>query len=360
MVMTGGMPVFGIDIVMIPVSYYEREGALYVMKEGPEDITGDIIEWLEKYYNIRLDRTELNDRLAGATDADARRVAAIYDIEHVLYGVVKEDPDSLTAEFKIYHARLEKYELFYARDTKEHYERLIDSLCEHILAWYHTDRDKLDILRNEIEHLREAMRDVPLREEQAEESGEEVPVVEVEKEFGLKIPVRAGYWSYMEKRWTELVQGTVEVSFGVEVFPRLQFPNLFGTMRNELLWGMQFGYRFGITAKRQEIQVHDIIINPRVGYHFSFYDTNWATVGLGMFFQWGIWKIGTDGYTQPEEYSQAYTGVSVLADYSYRFNKRVAINLGVNVYIYFVSDTPTVINPYIGTVITIVGGDYEK
>jgi TolB-like protein len=354
-----GIPIHGIDIVVIPVVYYEKRDDTYVMREAPNDITGYIIEWLEKYYNIQRDKTELNDRLAGATDADARRVADIYHVEYVLYGSVREDSGALTAELKIYNARLEKYELFYARDAKDRYERLIDSLCEHILEWYHTERDKLDVMRNEIEGLRETIRDMQAESEKKEKSQENVLVPEVEKEFGLKIPVRAGYWSYMDRQWTGLVQGTAEGSFGVEIFPRMQFPTING-MRNEIFWGMQFGYRYGMTAKKQKVQVHDIIINPLVGYHLNFYDNNWATLGLGMFFQWGIWKVGTDGYVQPEKYSQAYTGVSLLADYSYRFNKFIAVNLGADFYFYFVSGTPVVINSFIGMVITVVGGNYEK
>jgi hypothetical protein len=358
---TGILPLFGIDIAVMPVSYYARQDSIYLKEESPWDITGDIIEYLEKYYDIYRDRTELNDRLAGVTDADARRVAEIYHVNYVLYGLVKEDSGSLVAEFKIYNARLEKYELFYAGDARGRYERLINSLCEHILEWYHTERDKLDVLKYELEGLKGQIRDLQSELESKEAAEEPVPpvAVEVEHEFGLKIPVRTGYWSFIEGRWVELVQGTIEASFGAEIFPRLQFPPLFD-MRNELSLGMQFGYRYGMAAKRQEVGIHDIVINPYAAYHLNFYSKNWAAIGLGMFFEWGIWKIKPDDYSPVENYSQSYTGVSLLADYSYRFNKYITINLGANLYLYFVSDTSPVISPYIGTVITIVGGEYEK
>jgi hypothetical protein len=358
--LSGITAVYGIEILVIPMNYYEKQENSFVMKEPETDITGKIIDRLEKYYEIRRDRTELNDRLAGATDADARRAAETYHINYVLYGRLKDDGSSLSAEVRIYNARLEKYELFYASDRSGQYDRVIRNLCENILEWYHTERDKIDALKYDIDSLKAGLKDLEREIEKKEAPKKErPPKVEVEKEFSLRLPVRIGYWSYVERRWLELVQGTVEASLGAEMFPRLQFPPLLG-MRNEAALGIQIGYRFGTTANTREVQTHDIIVNPYASYRLNFYSKNWLALGTGAFYEWSKWNINAGEYGQMIDYSQSYTGLSLLVDYGYRFNKYITVNIGANIYFYFVTDTSPVIRPYLGTEITIVGGDYAK
>jgi hypothetical protein len=357
--LAGSLPVYGIDIVVIPVTYYEREGGVYLIKNPGKDIAQDLIEWLEKYYDIRRDRTVVNDRLAGVTDADARRVAAHYQTDYVLYGSVKRDGAALTAEFKIYSFRLDKYELFFAGDEASRYDRLINRLCENILDWYHTERDKLDVLRNEITGLKAELEAVRAELGNHDRGDRDTAEAEREKEFSLRLPVRAGYWSYVSRDWAERVQGIVEGSVGIEVYPELQLPGWHGK-RQEFSWGILFGYRNGRAAGGGSVQLHGILGNPFVSYHLNFYTGNWLTAGAGVFFEYGIWHIEDVELGEVRDYSQAYTGASFLVEYAYRFNKYLTINLGTMAYVYFVGNTSAVLRPHFGMAVTLLGGDYAK
>jgi TolB-like protein len=352
----GVVPVYAADIVIIPVNYYEKQGTSYVQRSYEKEITTDIAAWLNKYHDIAIDKTPLRDRLAGATDSDARRVAEYYSVNIVLYGSIRKDGNSLSAEIKVYNKHSDETEILYASDTANQYERLVKTIGERILDWYETDPDKMDALRREVRDLRSELASVKegltTKQKKEKEAKEQQ---EIDKKFELRLPVTVGYWSYVDQVWVGLVQGTIEARVGIEVFPELQFPLLWG-MENELSFGLHVGYRNGVTGNRESLVMNGIIINPIVGYHLNFYPKNWICLGTGPFYELDIWEIEDPEYERTQSYRQSLTGYSLLLDYSYMLNRRVMINLGMNLSGYFVSDTSLVMRVYFGTVITLSGG----
>ncbi|ULQ59039.1 hypothetical protein K7I13_11020 [Brucepastera parasyntrophica] len=350
-----------IDIVVMPISYYELEGNNLVKKEYEKDIRTDLADRLNRYYNVQFDNTPLNDRLAGATESDARRVAEFYQTNYVLYGIIRKERNSLYAELKLYNAQQKKSEVFFAADAPDQFDRLIKNVSENILDWFHTDRDKLDAVKNEIAILRQEMESMKAdtkgrRKQDSEDPPGEPPV----KEFTLRIPVKAGYWTYVKNDWVDFVQGTVEATLGVEIVPELQFPSI-GGMRNELSIGLLFGYRYGTSARENvSLNVHDIVINPVLTYHLNCYTNNWILFGIGAFFEVDIWHIEEEQYNHVTDSIETLTGLSLLLGYSYRINRRVTIDIGLNSYFYFTADTSPVLRPFLGTSVTLLGGMYEK
>jgi TolB-like protein len=360
---SGGVPAFSLEIAVMPVNYYERREGGYALTEAAWDITGDITERLEKYYDVRLDKTGVNDRLAGATDSDARRAAGVYEVKYVLYGSVKADGSSLTAEFRIYNARLEEYANIYAGDSIDRYDRLIKAICDHVFDWFHTERDKADALRAEIDDLKKTIEAMEARG-QGKDAGREAEapdsgLAETEKEFGLKLLVKAGYWSYVEREWVKKVQGIAEGLAGIEMYPKLQFPNI-GGMRNELSLGLQVGYRYGKDPEGNERRAQGIIVNPFTGYHLNFYTDNWITFGLGAFFEYGMWHLEPSGYGRTVDSGQVLVGLAASVDYVYQFNRTIGFNLGTGAYIYFAGGTSAILRPHVGVRITLAGGWYEE
>jgi hypothetical protein len=358
----GGAAVCGLDIVMIPVTYYEKQGAGYAQKAYRRDITADIAGMLNKYYSIQISRAPINDRLAGVTDYDARRAAEHYNVDEVLYGAIKDDGSSLQAELKIYNRRRDDYGLFFASDASGRYERLVHTVCERVMEWYNTERDKVDALKHEVEGLRaevESMkRETGNRKKAAAEERRKAQE-ETEKEFALRLPVNAGYWSYVESPWVESVQGTAEAAVGLELFPELQFPAL-GGMKNEMSLGLSIGYRNGVTRNKGAVLMHGVFINPGIKYHLNFYTENWVCIGGGVFYEFDMWRIEDGEYRQNTDFNQSLTGYSVSLDYAYRVNRLFTVNMGANLYGYFAAESSLVVRPYVGMVITLAGGWREK
>jgi len=356
----GAVSVYGLDIVIIPVVYYEKEGSNYAQKNYERNITADISSRLNIYHEVTIDKTPLRDRLAGVTDSDARRAAEYHQINDVLYGSIKNDGNSISAEFKIYNKRRNDYGLFFASDANGQYERLIKTISEHILEWYHTDRDKVDTLRDEVRELRTELTSVKegvkTKTKPVKEKAERV---EAEKEFGLRFPVNVGYWSYIDRAWAELVQGTVEVRLGVDIFPELQLPALYGK-KNEFSLGFYINYRNGVTSRRDRAILNGVIVNPEIAYHLNFYSKNWICLGAGIFYESDFWQMEEPEYERTRKFQQSLTGYSAAFDYSYRFNRWATLNFGLNMNGYFVSDTSLIFRFYAGSVITLLGGNNEK
>ena len=358
----------GLEIAFIPISYYELRGTNFVQGSYKRDITEDIANRLNKYYDTRIIKMTLSDPRAGVTALDARRAADVNQVNEVLYGVVRDSGSSLVAELNIYNRRSEDVGVIYASDASDMYERLINTLVGQILDWYRTNVDKIDALRNEVRDLRTEINSKNVGEEaitkreeaRAERARAKREAMEgVEKEFALRIPITVGYWSYMESVWVEMIQGTVEVTTGVQMYPEMQFPALFG-MKNELSFGLQIGYRNGVTRNRDNVIMNGLLINPSVGYHLNFYSMNWLYIGTGVFYELSMWEIEDIDYNERQSYMQSLTGYILTLDYSYRFNRLLTVNFGTNFYGYFGFGTSPVVRVYFGTVITVLGGLSER
>jgi TolB-like protein len=368
-----GVFVYSVDIVMLPLSYYERESNGWVRKKYDRDIRRDLEEYINRYHTVRFDDTSPYDERAGITESDVRASSERYQSNYVLYGLMKRESNALYMELKLYNQSQRKDELFFASDRFDSYDRMIKGMSDQILDWYHTDRDKIDSLKEDIAVLKEDIKSVRIKQETATSDVPKPHVVKEKKEkpvrpprekppkeFTLRFPIHAGYWTYVESGWTAMVQGTVEGTVGVEIVPELQFPAI-GGLKNELSLSFTLGYRFGLNPRPDTIlRVHDIIINPGITYHLNIYNNNWLLIGSGVFYEQGLWHIEQSKYNTIHDYSQSLTGVSTTVGYSYHISKMFTVDMGVNMYFYFTADTSPIVRAYVGTVITILGGLYER
>jgi TolB-like protein len=357
-VFSGAAIVYGLEIVLLPITFFELQGANFVQSTFERDITSDIENRLNRYYNIRVSTLSFVDHRAGATQLDAHQAAARYQINEVLFGTMRDNGSSLVVELNIYNRRSETViGQIFASDSKIMYERLINTLIRNILDWYDTNVDKVDLLLDEVHNLRTEIDS--LREnlvENARVRSEEME--EVEKAFILRVPVMLGHWSYVERSWSEMVQGTVEFSTGIQMFPKLQFSKIFD-MNNELSIGLRVGYRNGITGNKESVLMNGLLLNPLIGYHINFYTENWLCLGVGTFFEYGMWEIEALDYLETQSYTQILTGYTINLDYSYRFNSMFAVNFGADFYGYFARGTSSVIRTYFGISTTVFGGRSE-
>jgi hypothetical protein len=356
-------PVNSLEIVIIPIAYYEKQGSDFVQRQYSRDIAADIMEQINMYYDVRINRMPLRNPSAGVQIIDVHNAADYYRVDEILYGSMKNDGNSFTVELNIYNNRRRDYGKLFASDAVDKYDRLINTISGQILDWYNTDRDKVDALRNEVRNLRSEVTEIKERTRRRaprrEMAGENEAQEEVEKEFKLRVPVSLGYWSYTNKDWVEMVQGTVEVVVGIDMYPELQFPDIFG-MKNEVSLGIRTGYRNGVTRNRDRVVMNGIVINPAVKYHLNFYTQNWVSIGTGIFYELGIWDVGYPDFNGKQRYTQSLTGYSILVDYSYRLNNRFTINFGTDLYGYFAQGSSPLIKAYFGTVISVLGGDNAK
>jgi len=352
--------VYGFDMVIIPITFYEMRGTNFIQGNNGKNITKDIENQLSRYYNVRISMEQLSDQRAGATDFDAKRTADRYQVNEVLYGALRQNGSQLSAEIRIFSLQNEQIKQIFASDSNEMYERLVNTLCAHVFDWYRTNIDKVDLLRNEVRDLRaeiNAINEKSAEKVKLEKAKARLEAIEnVNKTFSLKVPISVGYWSYVENEWAEIIQETVEVTTGIRMYPKLQFPEIFN-MKNELSLGLRLGYRNGVTGTRNNLIMNGILINPSLGYHFNVYSNNYLSLCAGMFFELGFWEIEDQG--ESIHFQQTLTGYTLGLDYSYQFNRMFSVNFGVDFYGYFTQGSSTVVKTYFGTVITVLGGNND-
>ncbi len=389
-------------IVIMRMSYreYQRTNTV-IQQQNENNISEDIGKYLRPYYRVFIDSTLSANRDTGVTRADAEAAVSNYPANFVLYGTITNESQYLQARFELYDKRNNRVEYFYGSDGIREYERLIRTISENILSWFQTKTDKVEELRSditamrqeleemkreqgkgeelnsEVERMAEELERMKREEEEREELNSEVRAIreeleemkreeeegkeeaEYEKEITVRIPVRVGYWSYTESEWVERIQGTVEANVGVEFIPELQFRPILG-MRNELSIDIFMGYRYGLNVSNSDQQqVHSIIVNSGITYHVNVYSNNWILMGAGLVYEMGMWHVEESEYGMISDYRQSLTGMSVMVGYRYRLSNRLSVDLGANMYIYFVEGASTVIRPYMGLSATLTGGKYD-
>jgi len=352
----------GREIVLLPI-YYEQQQAdnqKFVPGTYERDITEDIRNGLKRYYNVWVDNAPLLSSAGLPSISDARRIAASPHINEVIFGKVSMyntgDSKSLVAELHIYTKQNDRSKKIAAVHFSNEYDQFINTVIKHILEHYNTDvnADKVDVLRSEVSELRA---EIAAAKARAKKGPKEQ--AEPDKEFALRVPLAVGYWSYVQPVWVEMVQGTVEVTTGIQMYPEMQFPALFD-MKNELSLGLRIGYRNGVTNNKDTVSMNGILINPAVGYHVNLYTNNWLCIGTGVFYELGMWNIEDHTHKEEHRYRQSLTGYSIMLDYAYRINRLFTVNFGVDLYGYFTRSSSPVIRTYFGTVLTVLGGTNGK
>jgi hypothetical protein len=297
---------------------------------------------------VHFDKTPLLDTLAGVTELDVRRVSEYYGVNSVLYGSIRKDVNILHADIKVYMRSSDTSEQFFSSDVAGRYDRLLNILCANILDWY-SGLDVMNLLRGELLNLRSEVSF--LKEELNKKRRFESAELASEKEFYLRVPLIAGYWSHVDGSWSELVNGTVELTVGIEMYPELQFRSILG-MENELFFGLNFSYRNGVSGSLYRLTLNSLVLNPLIGYSVNFSPKNWFYVSCGVFYEFSSWNIDASEYEGGLK--QSLTGYSVTLDYSYHFDRRFAVKYGVTLYGYFTSGTSPVVSPYLGAVMTFL------
>lgn len=346
------------EIVIMPISYFENR----IIHDFDRDITMDIGEQLDRFHTVLIDKSLPSIREAGIGEDDLRRVADILayrNSNYILYGSFYNEGVFLRAEIHLYDKRNERAEVFYSSDSVDNYDRLLQTVADNILDWLHTRRDKNGYLEHKITALQEEIDKIKndsLLTQEEKEIEEKKPREQPIKEITVRIPLRFGYWTFTDTEWVERVQGTLEGNTGVEFIPELQFPSV-GGMRNEISIDLYVGYRFGTNAGDDPLSVHGILVNPGLTYHLNVYTNNWLLLGIGFLYEFRIWHIEEPSFGTISDYNQSLTGLTGLVGYRYQFNRWVSVDFGTNAYFYFVSDESTVLKPYLGTTITITGGE---
>lgn len=180
------------EVCIAPVAVYDGSGSRTATPSSPSRAIHAELEkhWFEGLMNFSL----LSEKDCGlpVTIADANRICMTENSDYVIYGYLKKNEANWFAEIKLYSVHEKKIiKEFFAGDSLDHYERLMDNLCKNILCGM-----------NEVTGLNHE----ELREKE-------------DRPMELRIPASVFYWSPVDSDWGSRILGIAGTGVGLEFYP---------------------------------------------------------------------------------------------------------------------------------------------
>lgn len=180
------------EIKIAPLAVYDVDGN---KTEAPYNPSKAIHDELEKHwFGGLINFSHISESKYGipVTIIDAHKICASERADYLIYGYLKKNESSWLCEVKLYDANGKKIiKEFFAGDSIDHYDRLINVLCQNILFG--------------IEEITGLNKD-ELRQKKT-------------RPMELRIPVSLFYWNPVDSNWRDKILGIAGVNAGIELYP---------------------------------------------------------------------------------------------------------------------------------------------
>lgn len=180
------------EIKIAPLAVYDSDGNKI---EAPYNPSKALYNELEKHwFSGLINFSHIDERKTGipTTIIDAHKICISENADYLIYGYLKKNESSWLCEVKLYDANGKKIiKEFFAGDSIDHYDRLINILCQNILFG--------------IEEITGLNKD-ELRQKKI-------------RPMELRIPVSLFYWSPVDSDWGDKILGIAGVNAGIELYP---------------------------------------------------------------------------------------------------------------------------------------------
>lgn len=180
------------EIKIAPLAVYEVDGNKTEASYNPSKAIHDELE--KHWFGGLINFSHISESKYGipVTIIDAHKICASERADYLIYGYLKKNESSWLCEVKLYDANGKKIiKEFFAGDSIDHYDRLINVLCQNILFG--------------IEEITGLNKD-ELRQKKT-------------RPMELRIPVSLFYWSPVDSDWGDKILGIAGVNAGIELYP---------------------------------------------------------------------------------------------------------------------------------------------
>ena len=180
------------EIKIAPLAVYDGDGNKTEVPYNPSKAIHDELE--KRWFGGLINFSHISESKYGipVTIIDAHKICASESADYLIYGYLKKNESSWLCEVKLYDANGKKIiKEFFAGDSIDHYDRLINILCQNILFG--------------IEEITGLNKD-ELRQKKT-------------RPMELRIPVSLFYWSPVDSDWGGKILGIAGVNGGLELYP---------------------------------------------------------------------------------------------------------------------------------------------
>lgn len=308
------------EIKIAPLAVYDGDGNKTEAPYNPSKAIHDELEkhWFEGLVTFSL----LAEKSHGVplTILDANKICAEESADYLLYGYVKKNESSWLCEIKLYSAAEKKIiKEFFASDSLEHYDRLINALCRNILYGLEEETGF-----NQGELKRKKTR--PLE---------------------LKIPVSLFYWSPVDSDWGDKILGIAGVNAGIELYPPQPVIVLNGKLidfsaRFNLSWNI------GINKKNTyPLVINTMAVSLPVLLHVHFNERHSLYGGFGLAYNIEFMSIKPKYENEKFLYQNIFS-FKTIAGYEFEINDKAHLFAEMTFYFHLLGDGFVSVKPCLG------------
>lgn len=282
------------EIKLAPLAVYDGDGN---KTEAPYNPSKAIHDELEKHwFGGLINFSHISESKYGipVTIIDAHKICASESTDYLIYGYLKKNESSWLCEVKLYDANGKKIiKEFFAGDSIDHYDRLINVLCQNILFG--------------IEEITGLKKD-ELRQKKT-------------RPMELRIPVSLFYWSPVDSDWGDKILGIAGVNAGLELYP----PQLVLVSNGKLIdFSARFNLSWNIGINKKNtypLVINTIAISLPVLLHVHFNERHSLYGGFGLAYNIELMNIKPKSENEKFLYQNVFS-FEAIAGYEFDINDK--------------------------------------
>lgn len=282
------------EIKIAPLAVYDGDGNKTEAPYNPSKAIHDELE--KRWFGGLINFSHISESKYGipVTIIDAHKICTSESADYLIYGYLKKNESSWLCEVKLYDANGKKIiKEFFAGDSIDHYDRLINILCQNILFG--------------IEEISGLNKD-ELRQKKT-------------RPMELRIPVSLLYWSPVDSGWGDKILGIAGVNAGLELYP----PQPVIVSNGKL---MDFSARFnlswniGINKKNTyPLVINTMAISLPVLLHVHFNERHSLYGGFGLAYNIELMSIKPKYENEKFLYQNVFS-FETIAGYEFEINDK--------------------------------------
>ena len=315
-------------ILVAPVAVYDSgSNAVRLEKNPAEELYIRLSEyWLEGLASFRKVSAEKYGKLY--TSLDASRLCSAEEAEYILFGYVQKNEGSWNACVKLYSFHQKKIlKEFFASDSTDHYERLLDTLAANIVSGIE-ETAGLGLTKAAMDKVRP---------------------------FEIRLPLSGFCWNYASGKWRETMEGSAGGSIGLHIYPPQTKLNIGKFTADFSLRPMASYYRADGKDRTYQPECNAFVFTLPLVFQLHFSKRNSVYIGSGVFYETAALKM-TPKYEDKREMRQSLYGLESFIGYEFKAGRLASIFTEAGVGFHFNGDKVVTARAGLGLSFTLYRG----